>query len=184
MGHYSSAPRRGYVIIHHTGSPNSHLVTDGRWCSSGYDFTIDANGRIYVCKSNDGTFYRWTRNTGGAVWHASGCDCVSIGIMLHGCFGGCSSGNVSGPTYRQKCSAGYLLAHLRTPDEAARVRPHRNCRTWNPCRHPNPLTTVCPGSNFVGSTDWNSAGVALRDDIRYRRRQWDLYGCCQPPCPV
>lgn len=183
MSHYSSAPRRGYVIIHHSGGPNTHTVEDGRFCTSGYDFTVSRAGRIFVCRNNADTYWRWQRTpSAGSVWHASGCDCLAMGICMHGCFGGCTSGNVSSPSKSQECSVGYLISHLRTPSYASRVRPHANCKSWNPCDHSNPLTTVCPGRNYTTSTDWNSAGRALRDRLR-KWHNWDGYGCCDPAGP-
>lgn len=171
MGHYSSASRKGYVMIHHTGSPDSHLDNSTNYCSSGYDFHVRRNGDIVTCS-------RWNDSSGA---HAKGCNCASIGIMMNGCFGGCASGNVSGPSHDQKCGVAYLISHLNTPDEASRIRPHRRCASWNPCNDPSPTSTVCCGTEFTTSSTtskWNAKGDGLVDDLRTKRRRFDVYGCC------
>lgn len=190
MSHYSSTPRNDYAVMHHAGVANSHEVYDDRYCESGYDFTIDRAGNIYVCRNNDDTFYRWEHTPpDGAAWHASGCDCDAIGIMMHGCFGGCGSGDVSGPSERQECSFAFLLSHLEVADLASRLRPHRYCAPENPCNHADPTFTVCPGDNFTAASSdyWNNSGRTLRDRIRQRRRNWDEHNCCHHPstgrCP-
>lgn len=185
MRAYESSPRNGWVIIHHAGSPNSHQVYDDRYCESGYDFTVDRSGHVYVCRNNADTFYRWTRKPpAGEVWHASGCDCQAIGIQMHGCFGGCASGNVNGPSFSQKCTVASIMYQLNMPTGELRVRPHAACHSWNPCDHPSPITTVCPGSNFTDSNGWDSNGITLRDDLRAKRQNMETYGCCNPPCPT
>jgi hypothetical protein len=170
MGHYSSASRKGYIMLHHTGSPNSHLDETTTYCQH-YDFQVKRSGAIVVCD-------RWDAASGA---HAAGCNCKAIGIMMMGCFGGCSSGNVEGPSGDQKCSVAYLIAHLGTPDEATRIRPHRRCASWNPCNDPNPTNTVCCGTEFTTGTTtskWNTKGDNLVDDLRTKRRRWDAYNCC------
>jgi hypothetical protein len=178
VSHYSAAPRRGYVIAHHLGIGNSHNDTTSVYCGSGYDFQIRYNGTIIACASWDDSYGQ----------HARGCKCNSIGIVWNGCFGGCSSGNITGPSTAQKCSFAYLMAHLGTPTGTDRLRPHRNCYYWQPCAGEGPTGTVCCGTNFTqGSstnTSWNSAGISLRDQIRTRRNNWVNYGCCTPPCPT
>lgn len=187
MSHWSTAPRKGWVIIHHAGSANSHTVYNGSFCASGYDFTIDRDGHIYVCRNNADTFYRWKKNIpAGEVWHASGCDCQAIGIMMHGCFGGCTSGNVAGANENQKCSAGYIMSHLDMPNyDLIRIRPHAACHDWNPCNHSNPKTTQCPGDNYTGPdhAGWNDNGLTLRQQLANKRAIWDQHTCCDPPCP-
>lgn len=177
MGHYASSPRKGYVMIHHTGSPNSHLDNSTNYCGHGYDFHVRRNGTIVVCSS-------WNNSSGS---HAKGCNCASVGIMMNGCFGGCKDqngnpyGNVSGPSHDQKCGVAYLIAHLNTPDEATRLRPHARCASWNPCSDPSPTSTVCCGTEFTTpntTSRWNSKGDGLVDELRTKRRRFDVYGCC------
>lgn len=182
MSPYSSAPRRGYAMVHHTGAPSSHTHYDNRYCQYGYDFTVDRNGTIYVC----GT--RWQQSSGA---HAIGCNCRAVGIAMHGCFGGCPSGNVSAPSKAQECAVAFLLSHLGTPDLASRLLPHRHCGYWNPCGSSNPTHTVCCGTNFTTTStvnfNWNAAGVSLRERIRNYRRNWDSHHCCDPSnqvCPT
>jgi len=155
--HYGDSPRKGYIVVHHAGYPNAHQNTDP--CTACnvpgdhvYDFCIDYAGDI--CDTG-----RWDDTTGA---HALGCNCNTVGIMLQGCFGGCSYGNVSGPSYAQKCSLAYLSLHLTTSATLNRHRPHRRCYYWNPCAG-DPGTTVCCGTNLTtgsgSDTDkWNSTG--------------------------
>jgi hypothetical protein len=184
VSHYSSAPRGNFVVLHHTGGPNDHNEPDNAFCNfSGgghYDFAVNRSGRIYVCASSSGNQY-WNDATGA---HALGCNCAAIGIVMHGRFGGCDSGNVSGPSTAQECSVAMLLAHLDLPDTVSAIRPHANCRVWDRCGGASG-GTVCPGENFTSGTGWNAAGRSLRDRLRSRRRNWDRCGNCTGiPCPV
>jgi hypothetical protein len=132
VSHYSSASRSNHVVLHHTGGANNHTIETNQFCNfSGghYDFAVTRQGRIFVCASSSGNQY-WN-DTNGA--HALRCNCRAIGIVMHGCFGGCSSGNVSGPSEAQECAVAFLLSHLDPPDTADRLRPHANCCSWNPC---------------------------------------------------
>lgn len=176
MSHYGTAPRRAYVVVHHTGSPNAHQNTTTNYCTSGYDFFVRYSGQIVVCSSWDDA----------QAISQCGCNCKTMGIMLNGCFGGCSSGNISGPSFFQECSLAFLVAHITTPDTADRLRPHANCKFWNPCGTVGCTGTVCMGTNFTqqSSTNysWNANGIAFRDRIRAKRREFDNYGCCDHPC--
>lgn len=171
MSHYSGAPRRNFVMVHHTGVANSHLDDSTNYCSAGYDFHIRRLGYIVVCS-------RWANGTGA---HANGCNCTTIGIMLNGCFGGCTSGNVLQPTGAQECSLAYLIAHLRTPDLVDRLRPHRTASTGTQCSG-SPGGTVCCGSNLTAATadhhSWNAAGRDFRERVRAKRRSIDAVGQC------
>lgn len=180
MSHYSSAPRKNYIMLHHTGAPNSHTSTSS-FCSSGYDFTVNRDGRIHVCS--------WWDDASGRA--NSGCYDTVTSIHMTGCFGGCSYGNVSGPSKNQECSVAYLIAHLKTPDYAHRIRPHAYCAHWNPDGHPSPLATRCCGHEFTTNSSsnysWSSKGLQLRDRIRKRRQNWDDRACCDPwndHCPI
>lgn len=187
MSHYSDSPRKGYVVIHHTGGFDNHEIETNQFCNfsggGSYDFAVTRQGRIFVCSDSGGAL--WRRMTGE---HALGCNCRAVGIVMHGCFGGCDpGGNVSGPSEEQECAVAFLMSHLETPDEAGRVRPHANCVSWSPCGGGS--GTDCPGTNFTsGGTNWNSTGRSLRDRIRGRRRNWDRNDCCfaagDPRCPV
>lgn len=179
MGHWAGAPRAGHVIAHHTASYHYDLSTN--WCPYGYDFFIRYNGQLVVCSS---WAYSWNN-------HATGCACNTIGVAWVGCFGGgwCTQNGLptTGPNANQKCMMGYVLAHLRTPDYASRLRPHANCYYWNPCAQA-PGTTECCGTNYTTccgtNYNWNASGVTLRDSVRQYRRNWDTYGCCNAPCPL
>jgi hypothetical protein len=179
MSHWDNAPRRNYIMVHHTGSPNAHQDNSTNYCSSGYDFHIRWGGEIVVCA-------RWNDSTGA---HASGCNCKAIGVMLNGCFGGCSSGNVTRPSNAQECSLAYIFFHLNTPVDTDRMRPHRACYYWNPCNDPSPTSTVCCGANLTdankpGQNRWSDLGVSFRNDVFEKRRWWAENGCCDPsPCP-
>jgi hypothetical protein len=182
MSHWAAAPRRAYVMVHHAGYPNAHLDNTSVFCpSSGisYDFQIRWDGTIIVCGA-------WDDATGR---HALGCNCEAEGVLLMGCFGGCSSGNVAGPSASQECSLAYVIAHLGTPGITDRVRPHRNCFYWNPCDNPNPTSTVCCGTNLTTTSttnqNWNSTGVAFRNRVLSKRTCW-LSTChcnCTGQCP-
>jgi len=183
MSHYSSAPRRGWVLLHHTAGGNDHTVEDGRFCNSGYDFTVSREGRIFVCGS------RWQQASGA---HAIGCNCQAIGIAMHGCFGdgpgtcGCAGagGGVASPTPIQRCSVAYLIAHLGTPLAQSRLRPHSNCFAWNPCESDDPTATCCPGWNYTSdTTNWNASGQILRNSLLGMAQTYRDHGCCQTPCP-
>jgi hypothetical protein len=184
MSHYSSSPRKGYVVIHHSGGPNNHTIETNAFCNfsggGSYDFAVTRQGRIFVCSDSDGVL--WRRTTGE---HALGCNCRAVGIVMHGCFGGCGSGNVTAPSEAQECSVAFLMSHLETPDEASRVRPHANCVSWSPCG--GGTSTVCPGTRFTSGSSWNSTGRAFRDRLRSRRRNWDNRDCCfgdPERCPI
>jgi hypothetical protein len=186
MGHYSSAPRGNYVVLHHTGGANNHTIESNNFCnfSDGhYDFAVTRNGRIFVCASSSGNQY-WNDATGA---HARGCNCAAIGIVMHGCFGGCSSGNVSGPSEAQECAVAFLFSHIEIPDTVSAIRPHANCSVWDECGGASG-GTVCPGTRFTSGTGWNDNGRALRDRLRSRRRNWDRNDCCfaagDPRCPA
>lgn len=175
MSHYSNAPRRSHVIVHHTGSPNAHQDSSTNFCYAGYDFHIRYGGNIVVCG-------RWDNTTGE---HAIGCNCEGMGIMLNGCFGGCSSGNLQRPSDAQECSLAYLVAHLKTPDYASRIVPHRHCYYWNPCNSSNPTSTVCCGTNLTSPSTtyhWDANGADFRDRVRTKRRHWDACCTCETGC--
>ena len=170
MSHYSAAPRRSYVIVHHTGAPNAHQDYSTNYCQYGYDFFVRYDGQIIVCGN-------WNGSTGT---HALGCNCNSVGIMLNGCFGGCASGNLAAPSSAQECSLAYLLAHLRMPTYATRLRPHRNCFFWNPCG--GGADTLCCGANLTqaaaANESWSSSGISFRNRVLNKRANWDAHCCC------
>ncbi len=176
MSHWSSAPRRGYVIAHHTAS--NYYDTTEPFCPYGYDFFIRYTGQLVVCPSWSYAFNN----------HATGCGCNTIGVAWVGCFGGawCDQNSFyqGGPSWSQKCMMAYVLSHLNTPTSTSRLRPHRNCYYWNPCSA-SPGTTVCCGTRFTTTSttnyNWNSAGVGLRDEVRNMRVSWDNYACCNGP---
>lgn len=174
MTHYSSAPRRGWIMVHHTGSPNSFDDTTTNYCDAGYDFHIRKGGAIVTCS-------RWDDSHGA---HARGCNCQTMGIMLNGCFGGCSYGNTAQPSTAQECSLAYLWHHLGTPLVEGRLRPHRACYYWNPCNDPSPTSTVCCGTNLTtsaaGNHRWNSNGVSFRNRVMQKVSYWGYYGRCEP----
>ena len=150
MSHWSSAPRRGVAVIHHTGSPDVHTNYSTGYCASGYNFFVRYNGQIVVCA-------RWSSSSGA---HALCCNCASTGIMMNGCFGGCSSGNIPGPSRDQECSVAYIISHLGVLADANNVKPHRNCYAWRPCCG-NPTSTVCCGTNLTSpSTTYNCSAAA------------------------
>lgn len=184
MSHYSTSPRKSYVVLHHSGSPNTHTIEDARSCDFGsgkYDFAVTRTGRIFVCPYSSSQ-PMWKQETG--QHGGSGCNCASIGILMYGCFGGCETGNVAGPSSQQKCSVAFLMAHLRSPDTISAVRPHANCASWNACGG-GTGGTECPGTNFTSGTGWNDSGRSLRDQLRALRRNWDRCGNCSgEPCPV
>lgn len=164
--HFDDAPRAGYIMVHHSGYPNAHLEENSCEVCSAYDFCIDRAGDI--CSSG-----RWDDSSGA---HAYGCNCKATGVMLYGCFGGCTSGNVPGPSDAQLCSLAYLSLHLGTPDGLWSHRPHRRCSYWNPCDVSNPTVTVCPGT-YLATGDasdgnkWTDTGEALINKMLvYRSR--------------
>lgn len=183
MSHYSTAPRRGYVMVHHAGYPNAHLDNTQVFCNydggKSYDFQIRWDGTIVRCAA-------WDDAVGA---HALGCNCQAEGILLMGCFGGCTSGNVAAPSAAQECSLAYVMAHLGTSGVSDRLRPHRNCSYWNPCANPSPTATECPGRNLTNTSttnqNWNADGVAFRNRILSKRTCW-LAHCrcsCSGQCP-
>ena len=179
MSHWSTAPRKAYIMVHHTGVPNADQDTTTNYCESGYDFFVRWGDTIVVCA-------RWNDDHGA---HASGCNCKATGIMLNGCFGGCSSGNVSRPSAAQECSLAYIFYHLGTPVDTDRFRPHAACYYWNPCQDPSPTYTVCCGThltdqNAVANHRWSSGtGLDFRSNVFQKRRWWEVNGCCSSsPC--
>lgn len=177
MGHYSSSPRNSDVVLHHVGGPNTHTVETNDFCvfdGGRYDFAVTRQGRIFVCANSSGN-PMWQQSNGAH----GGAGCNSwIGIVMHGCFGGCASGNVSEPSEAQECAVAYLMSHLESGTAAGNLRPHAGCASNG---------TVCPGANFTSGSSWNSTGQTLRDRIRSRRSNWDTQDCCfsDPQlCPV
>jgi hypothetical protein len=173
---FETSVRNQHIVVHHTGEPNAHLNTTTNYCEAGYDFFIRADGEIVVCP-------RWSDRVGA---HAKGCNCLTTGIMLTGCFGGCASGNVEGPTDNQECSLAHLVVQLGTPIEHARLVPHRHCHTWNPCQSGDPTPTVCCGENLTSNdtaTHWNAAGDAFVNRVIQKCRNVKRGGCCFDHCP-
>lgn len=173
---FDQPPRHAYVVVHHTGEPDTHLDTTTDYCSSGYDFFIRSDGEIVVCS-------RWLDPVGR---HATGCNCAATGVMLTGCFGGCEDGNVPQPTEHQECSLAHVLLQIGTPDEDRRIVPHRYCAHWNPCDNPRPTRTFCCGTNLTTDDTelkWNAEGDALVARVRQKRRNLQNLQCCSPPCP-
>lgn len=174
MSHYSSSPRKAYVILHHTAGAFDS-VNRCYFDSGTYDFSVGRNGRIFVCAHSSGQAY-WRRSWGA---HAGPCN-DKIGIVMNGCFG-CGGSHPTWPTGAQECAVAFLLSHLGTPGGHTRLRPHARCKA-----------TKCPGETFTKNGDpttkWNRNGVTLRDRIRSRRRNWDSNSCCHPAgdprCPV
>lgn len=156
MSHYVNTARNSVIIVHHTGTPNAHTSTTD-YCPFGYDATVTYNGVIKICS-------RWSDGTGA---HASGCNCNTMGIMLYGCFGGCPSGNISGPSQAQECSLAYLWSHMVGTIIRDRLCPHRRCHYWAPCASAG--YTECCGNNLCSDSGtnfhWNSTGVALRNRV-------------------
>ena len=134
MSHYSTAPRRGYVMVHHAGYPNAHLDNTQVFCNydggKSYDFQIRWDGTIVRCAA-------WDDAVGA---HALGCNCQAEGILLMGCFGGCTSGNVAAPSAAQECSLAYVMAHLGTSAQAP-----QELLVLEPVRQPEPDSNGMPG---------------------------------------
>lgn len=179
--HFSSSPRAGMVMVHHAGSPNSHQNGACNSCDvpgdHTYDFCIARNGNI--CNTG-----RWSQQTGA---HAYGCNSCSVGIMLQGCFGGCSSGNISQPSDEQICSLAFLSLHLQAPNNLAGHRPHARCHHINCSSVSNPTVTACCGTNLAThntGNHWKSLGQTLMERmLTYRANLAN--GCtCQGQCPV
>jgi hypothetical protein len=165
--HFSSSPRNAYIMVHHAGYPNSDENSACTSCAvpndHNYDFCIARNGNI--CNTG-----KWDDQDGG---HAHGCNCNTVGIMMQGCFGGCTFGNIANPSNAQLCSLAFLSLHLRTDPTLNRHRPHRRCASWNPCNHSNPTATVCPGENLTNldANFWDSNGETLMNRMLvYRDR--------------
>lgn len=180
--HFSSAPRRSYIMIHHHGSPNTDQITNPcNSCSRAgihqYDFCISRNGRI--CNTN-----RWPTGFGA---HATGCNGCNIGIMLQGCFGGCSSGNVWNPSDQQVCSLAWLSLHLGTPADSWRHNPHQYCHHWN-CDGASVIKpTACPGNHLTTHPNhtglhWNSRGQGMINKMLNYRNNIRLCGSCFRTC--
>lgn len=165
---YSGGPRSGNgVVIHHTGAPNAHNVEENSFCTGEgywYDFAVTREGTIYVCNNHSGN-PGWENTPGG---HGGSADCNQrVGIMMHGCFGGCDSGNVDAPSEAQECSVALVMSQLGFANDAGNVSPHIECRA-----------TVCPGGNYTSGASWNDAGVTLRNRLMDRRANWDDNGSC------
>lgn len=180
--HFSSSPRNNWIMVHHAGYANSHENTNP--CTScndpgdhTYDFCIDRAGDI--CNTG-----RWDESTGA---HAKGCNSCSIGIMLHGCFGGCSSGNVGGPSDSQLCSLAYLSLHLKTPAQRNNHRPHARCHHWKcGCNSCDATVTACPGTNLAThntTNHWTNQGESAMDRMLNMRAKLVECGICEGKCP-
>lgn len=178
--HFSSSPRAGMVMVHHAGSPDSHLNGACNACDDPgdhtYDFCIARNGNI--CNTG-----RWSQATGA---HAFGCNSCSVGIMLQGCFGGCFSGNIGQPSDEQICSLAFLSLHLKTPNSLSGHRPHARCHHINCSNVSNPTVTACCGTKLAThdtGNHWTSLGETLMNRmLTYRANLAN--GCtCQGLCP-
>lgn len=181
LSHFSSSPRKGFIIVHHAGIPNSHENTDPCTACNDpgdhtYDFCIDRQGDF--CDTG-----RWRQEVGA---HALGCNRCSVGIMLQGCFGGCDSGNVLRPSDDQLCTLAFLSLHLKTPSRLIRHRPHARCFHWKcGCSSCQATHTDCCGTNLINhnrKSHWNRRGERLmRKMLKYRRNL--LKGCNCFTCP-
>lgn len=199
MSHFNAALRKDFAVIHHTSGSNHGSIEDCRFCSSGYDFTVFRNGTFCICVDSASGTPRWKlRPPENTAWHASGCDCRAIGIAFHGRFQNESLATwPTLPSELQKCTAAYIMNHVGIPSTVQRVRPHAECASWDtsePCKHPCPVSTVCPGTMVTKSIGdhrrvcngrwetipkrrWNGRVVApgdvtLPENIHRNRQSW------------
>lgn len=179
MSHFSSAPRKDFATIHHTSGRSHHNVTDCRFCDSGYDFTVFRDGRFCTCRDSVTGEERWRlRVRSGETWHAAGCDCRSIGIGLHGRFQESWGWWPTRMHINQACTIAYLMNHVGIFRTRQRIRPHAECATWDssdPCPHPCPTRTVCPGWTYIenqGTRSIRCNGSWITADVR----RWNTVG--------
>lgn len=156
--HWSSSPRKGVIMVHHNGSPNTGSNTACTSCNSGgnvYDFCIARNGNI----CNTGRF----SSSSGA--HGYPCNSCSVGVMMQGCYGGCTSGNLAEYSDAQLCALAVIMLHLETPAEQSRLRPHKYCEHMIcDCSGCTDEPTKCPGTNLSNHqtvSHWNTTGSNL-----------------------
>lgn len=167
-GRWDDAERKNYIALHHVGASGRQYGDPCRYAApefdcartgdDKYDFAVNGNGKIAV-----GGRYR---NPDGC--HARTCNCEATGIVMLGCFGGCSGpGDVA--TEAQKCGVGYVWRQAGISTKAEKLKPHKFCDIENPCNGQQ-VGGPCPGSRYTTSDPtndyWNSAGLALRNDIR------------------
>lgn len=167
MSHISDAARKTYIALHHAGANGTQFLNPAPFaapytgCATNgnrYDFAVNGNGVIAV-----GQRYR---NPNGC--HATTCNCQATGIIMLGCFGGCS-GPVEAATASQKCAVAHIWKHLGiSTSDPAKLKPHRYCDRANPCGG-SPTGTVCCGTRYTStnaaSDYWSSEGLTLRNQI-------------------
>lgn len=168
-GRWANAARRDYITLHHVGGSGTQYKDPCPYaapyenCRTGaminlYDFAVNGDGKIAV----------GGRYTNPAGCHAKSCNCKATGIVMLGCFGGCSGAeNVA--TAAQKCGVGYVWRQTGIERRAEKLKPHRWCNATDPCGSGDSGTS-CPGTRYTTGGDpntdyWNSNGLALRRDI-------------------
>lgn len=168
--HWSSAPRREHIMVHHHGWAGKDGAPACDQCSVDgshyYDFCVARDGSI----CNTGT---WSWPTGG---HAAGCNSQYMGVMLQGCFGGstCGSSDATQPSYSQLCSLALISLHLQTPAYLSRHQPHRSCA----------CNTECPGTHLWSGCGWNTSGTGLMNQmLTYRDNLARGCNCDGTLCP-
>jgi len=167
MSHWSNAARKSYIALHHAGAaytqfndpaPYAAPYTGCATAANKYDFAVNGNGAIAVGA-------RYTNPNG---CHATTCNCEATGIVMLGCFGGCSTGPVDTATAAQKCGVAYIWQHTGITINAGKLKPHRYCDVVNPCNGTR-LGTVCCGTRYTTSSNandyWSTEGVSLRNEI-------------------
>ena len=141
---------------------------------------------------------RWNDDHGA---HAECCNCKATGIMLNGCFGGCSSGNVSRPSAAQECSLAYIFYHLVHRWTQTDSDPTPPATTGIPATTRPPHTRSVAAHTSLTRTQWpiivgaaerastsvptcfrsvaggRSTGAALRRPAEEARPSWDPAGC-------
>lgn len=173
MSDLSTSPRKNIILVHHFGACDTENNAACVSCSVPgdhiYDFCIARNGD--VCDTG-----QWDEAVGG---HSFNCNTTSIGVMMQGCYGGCSGcANQSSFSDQQLCGLAFLSLHLTTPAALDNHRPHRRCDA-----------TICCGSNLStnDTTDrWTTLGRDQMNTMLWMRSNL-ANGCncdgsiCIPP---
>jgi hypothetical protein len=173
-----------FMVIHHTTSPQSTTTDNEHYVDQcgGYDYLIHGDGTI--CGGNN------KFDTTGC--HATGCNCMSLGVGLHGCFSPANTlctGRGTSISAGQLCALGNMYYGLGWiySDPVSKMRPHYYCTPENPCSG-SPTGTECCGSRYCGSTHgghvgdnwWNQSGIDACNTIRGKAVNWWQCNSCAP----
>jgi hypothetical protein len=187
MSHYSTSPRKNYIVVHHDGGCGSENFTACQACYNPpayfYDFCIDRVGNI----CDNGT---WTQSCGG---HAFQANCASIGVKMQGCYGGCGGCDLAGFNDPQLCGLAFLSLHLLVPSpNTFNHISHNKSQSWKPCACHSCSESGCAGPTACCGTNlqtpatgdgWTTEGFNEMQRMLWMRNNLANGFNCLGTCP-